>query len=247
VLILVLAAIVALSVATGSYRSDTGALTGYFASKNAMGAASALLAVAAAGQVGRPGRRGSYRAGGALALLLGAGGVVLSQSMGALVAMSIGLCTYPVLSVLRRLSLRLQVVVCIACVSLAGFVIVLLIANIDAVSAAILAATGKDITLTGRTDLWRVGLEQIAERPWLGQGYQAFWQPGNPEAEHLWRAFGIESRTGSISTISTSRTPSRSASPGPRCRRCSLSSSGSRRSASRWGRSTTAPPRLCWR
>jgi exopolysaccharide production protein ExoQ len=195
-LILVLAAIVALSVATGSYRSDTGALTGYFASKNAMGAASALLAVAAAGQVGRPGRRGSYRAGGALALLLGAGGVVLSQSMGALVAMSIGLCTYPVLSVLRRLSLRLQVVVCIACVSLAGFVIVLLIANIDAVSAAILAATGKDITLTGRTDLWRVGLEQIAERPWLGQGYQAFWQPGNPEAEHLWRAFGIESRTG---------------------------------------------------
>jgi hypothetical protein len=56
-LILVLAAIVALSIATGSYRSDTGALTGYFASKNAMGAAAALLAVAAAGQVGRPGRR----------------------------------------------------------------------------------------------------------------------------------------------------------------------------------------------
>jgi exopolysaccharide production protein ExoQ len=81
-------------------------------------------------------------------------------------------------------------------VALAGFVIVLLIVHIDAVSAAILAATGKDITLTGRTDLWRIGLEQIAERPWLGTGYQAFWQPGNPEAEHLWRAFGIASRTG---------------------------------------------------
>jgi exopolysaccharide production protein ExoQ len=109
-LILVLGAIVALSITTGSYRSDTGALTGYFASKNAMGAASALLAVAAAGQVGRPGAARGFRAGVAAWLLLGAGGVVLAQSMGALVAMAIGLCTYPVLSVLRRLSLRLQVV-----------------------------------------------------------------------------------------------------------------------------------------
>jgi exopolysaccharide production protein ExoQ len=195
-LILVLAAIVALSIVAGSYRSDTGALTGFFASKNAMGAASALLVVAAAGQLGRLPGQGPRRVGAALVILVGAGGVVLAQSMGALVAMAIGLGAYPVLSVLRRVSLRLQVVACVACVALAGFAMVLLIVHIDAVADAILGATGKDITLTGRTDLWRIGLEQIAERPWLGTGYQAFWQPGNPEAEHLWRVFGIASRTG---------------------------------------------------
>jgi exopolysaccharide production protein ExoQ len=135
-------------------------------------------------------------------------------------------------------------VACIACVSLAGFAIVLLIANIDAVADAILAATGKDITLTGRTDLWRVGLEQIAERPWLGQGYQAFWQPGNPEAEHLWRAFGIESRTGFHFHNLYLSNAVEIGIPGAAMQAVFLSSSGSRRSALRWPRSTTAPPRF---
>jgi exopolysaccharide production protein ExoQ len=192
----VLAAIVALGIVAGSYRSDTGALTGHFASKNAMGMAAALLAVAAAGQVGRAGAGVPMRAGAVVALSLGVGGVVLAQSMGALVAMAIGLSTYPVLAILRRLSLRLQVVASVGCVLMAGFLIVVLIANLDAVAAMILSATGKDITLTGRTDLWRTALDEIANRPWLGHGYQAFWRIGNPEAEHLWRAFGIDTRSG---------------------------------------------------
>lgn len=191
-----LAAIVAVGITTGSYRADTGALTGHYASKNAMGAAAALLAVAAAGHLrgARVPRR--LRWGAALAFCLGTGGVILAQSIGALVAMVVGLAAYPVLGLLRRLSLRLQVAASTACVLVAGFLIVLLIANMDAVAAAILAATGKDITLTGRTDLWQVALDNIAARPWLGQGYQAFWRIGNPEAEDLWRMFGIESRTG---------------------------------------------------
>jgi exopolysaccharide production protein ExoQ len=59
-----------------------------------------------------------------------------------------------------------------------------------------LDATGKDLTLTGRTDLWQVALDEIAARPWLGAGYQAVWVAGNPLAETLWREFLIESRTG---------------------------------------------------
>jgi len=35
---------------------------------------------------------------------------------------------------------------------------------------------GRDISLTGRTDLWKVAIDKIGERPWLGYGYQAFWQ-----------------------------------------------------------------------
>jgi exopolysaccharide production protein ExoQ len=34
---------------------------------------------------------------------------------------------------------------------------------------------GKDVTLTGRTGIWRAVTESIAKRPLFGYGYQAFW------------------------------------------------------------------------
>jgi len=34
---------------------------------------------------------------------------------------------------------------------------------------------GKDATLTGRTDIWDSLLRRVAERPWTGYGYAAFW------------------------------------------------------------------------
>lgn len=55
---------------------------------------------------------------------------------------------------------------------------------------------GKDATLTGRTDLWAVAKSLEAESPLLGEGYNAFWRQGNPDAEALWRKFGIASRSG---------------------------------------------------
>jgi exopolysaccharide production protein ExoQ len=36
--------------------------------------------------------------------------------------------------------------------------------------------TGKDMTLTGRTPLWALVVNKIAERPILGYGYDAFWR-----------------------------------------------------------------------
>lgn len=54
----------------------------------------------------------------------------------------------------------------------------------------------KDPTLTGRTYLWYRAADLIAEKPWLGRGYQAFWQQGNTDAEGLWRYFGITGRSG---------------------------------------------------
>lgn len=41
---------------------------------------------------------------------------------------------------------------------------------------AIFALFGRDATLTGRTEVWRLVWERIAERPWLGYGYSAFWR-----------------------------------------------------------------------
>jgi len=42
--------------------------------------------------------------------------------------------------------------------------------------AAVLGAFGKDSTLTGRTDLWGIASQAIAEYPLLGVGYSAFWE-----------------------------------------------------------------------
>ena len=44
--------------------------------------------------------------------------------------------------------------------------------------AAALSDTGKDPTLTGRTDLWATGMEFISEHPWQGVGFHAFWVKG---------------------------------------------------------------------
>jgi exopolysaccharide production protein ExoQ len=61
---------------------------------------------------------------------------------------------------------------------------------------AFLETSGKDSTLTGRTDLWRTGLTLISEKPFFGVGYRAFWVKGNGPAEQLWAMFGEPSGAG---------------------------------------------------
>ncbi|MCC5997182.1 MAG: O-antigen ligase family protein [Oceanicaulis sp.] len=41
--------------------------------------------------------------------------------------------------------------------------------------AVLLDMLGRDATLTGRTDIWAALVRAIAERPWTGFGYGAFW------------------------------------------------------------------------
>jgi exopolysaccharide production protein ExoQ len=57
-------------------------------------------------------------------------------------------------------------------------------------------AFGKDVTLTGRTYLWERASELLLEHPLVGQGFGAFWQQGNLDAEGLWRFAHITDRTG---------------------------------------------------
>jgi exopolysaccharide production protein ExoQ len=60
----------------------------------------------------------------------------------------------------------------------------------------LLAAFGKNATLTGRTYLWSQGLAAATHAPLLGVGYQAYWVEGFPDAERLWAEFYIDTRTG---------------------------------------------------
>ena len=49
---------------------------------------------------------------------------------------------------------------------------------------------GKDLTLTGRTELWIYAWQMIQRRPWLGYGFNALWFDWSSESAFVWRAVG---------------------------------------------------------
>jgi len=46
---------------------------------------------------------------------------------------------------------------------------------------------GRDPFLTGRVPLWILSVAAALQRPWLGFGYEAFWQPDEFYAQRIWR------------------------------------------------------------
>lgn len=187
---------VALSLALGSYRADTGALVGFYGSKNAMAWAAALSTLLAVGLAAARGVPGVVRLGAAVSAPIALAAMVLAQSVSALGYLPIGLTAFAAILLMRPFRASVRIVT--ALFLTLGLTYLLLLATIhaEALSAAFFDATGKDVTLTGRTDLWQIALAYISERPALGVGYQAFWIHGNPTAEAIWRAFGIASRSG---------------------------------------------------
>lgn len=77
-----------------------------------------------------------------------------------------------------------------ATVLLYSIAILHLINGLDFLLKPIMVITGKELTFTGRTDIWAILREQIALHPWLGGGYGAYWvspSPGSPSFEMLLR------------------------------------------------------------
>jgi O-antigen ligase len=62
---------------------------------------------------------------------------------------------------------------------------VVIISGFD-LSDGILAAIGKDRTLTGRTLLWDKALEAFEARPWFGLGYLSYWYSPQTDASEIW-------------------------------------------------------------
>jgi exopolysaccharide production protein ExoQ len=58
----------------------------------------------------------------------------------------------------------------------------------DELVAQVLALFGRDMTLTGRTEIWALLMNSIAKAPWLGYGYYAFWQGMEGESANVIRA-----------------------------------------------------------
>ena len=105
--------------------------------------------------------------------------LVKAQSSTSLVCFVLGLC---IMLAMRLPFARLQVRY-LGGYALGTVFLVLLFYAVPAVREGLVAFLGKDMTLTGRTDIWT---DLLRERinPLLGTGYQSFWL--GPRVEHYW-------------------------------------------------------------
>lgn len=180
----------------GRARSDGMGYLGIHASKNALADASSVLIIASLAVLVDRHLSMRWRLPALAAMFLGVVLLVMGQSSGALVSTIAVILVFGVIILLQRLTPYMRLVAIALAVVLGAAIAMLLSSLSDELARLFLEVTGKDITLTGRTDLWAVAFGQIAERPLLGVGFQAFWVPGQPLAEQLWADFGIAGRSG---------------------------------------------------
>jgi len=186
---------VVLSIAIG-HRPMGSAWFGIFGSKNAFAAHVAVFALVSVAVLFDRNSPFILRLGGLGGAVISPPLLVLAQSAGAI--MMVVPCIGIILGVMLTERLtgmqKVFLTVC-ALIGAAAFALFLMM-NGETLLAEILDSSGKDPTLTGRTDLWSIGLSFIAERPLQGLGYRAFWVTGFAPAEQLWAMFKVPSGAG---------------------------------------------------
>jgi len=151
-----------------------GAWSGLWTHKNTLGGIMALgVAVCLSAAILEPARRTLWLAAavGAFALVL------LSTSKTALLASLLGLGVIAAGALVRRGPAHLVIVAAGALTAAIVIAAIVLLAP-----DLLVAALGRDLTLTGRTDIWEASARFVQARPWLGYGYYAFWLPENGPA-----------------------------------------------------------------
>ena len=153
----------------GVHQDDNAGLwRGLWYQKNQMGAVMVIGATAAAACLASPDPRRLLPA-----VTLGLSGllVLATQSKTSLLCLMVGLALVGGFWALRRGGAAFSVVAVWGAVVLAGAGVWLW----ESHSVALLEALGKDPSLTGRTDIWHSLMDKVADRPWTGYGYGAFW------------------------------------------------------------------------
>lgn len=186
------------SLVFGVYHLDpldgTYSFVGAFASKNQLGFYASLAVLFAFAALFLGGERGAWKLVALVCVAVALYCLKASQSAtsvlttAAVAGLCLGLKALEWLAPAHRKILFLVLAVFAALVLLAG--------AYGGGYALVLGAFGKDATLTGRTYLWQQGIETAAAAPFVGIGYQAFWVQGFAEAERLWAAFFIGTRSG---------------------------------------------------
>lgn len=186
------------SLVTGEYRYDpidgSYSFVGAFSSKNQLGFFASLGIYFAYAALALLRVRLLWAAAAVPAGLLSAYCLVISQSATSIIAiagtLALSMCVS--LALYLRSPARALFFAAVAGLALLAAFVSLRLGAFDIV----LAAFGKDPTLTGRTYLWSQGLEAARQNLVLGQGYQAYWVQGFSEAERLWAEFNITGRAG---------------------------------------------------
>jgi exopolysaccharide production protein ExoQ len=176
--------------------TDGAAWLGIFGSKNAFAAYVAVFALISVGLVFDRGAPRWLRLAALGGALLSAPLLIRAQSAGAIIVIGPAVLTILAVVAIRRLGppQKTFVVALVALLALA-LALVFVVYGGELLDA-LLVTSGKDSTLTGRTDLWRAGLSIIGEHQLFGVGYRAFWVKGYGPAEQLWAMFGEESGAG---------------------------------------------------
>lgn len=97
--------------------------------------------------------------------------LVMTRSQTAMVTCAVGVGLFPVTWLLRQRG-PWGLAALLLLVLGGGAVVVGMGSNQDVV----LQLLGRDVTLTGRMQLWEDVMRAIGQRPWLGYGYGVFWQ-----------------------------------------------------------------------
>ncbi len=114
--------------------------------------------------------------------------IILSTSKSAIVVCVTMTTILPLYKALRGKYTTL-VPILISVVLVGSGAATLLLDNLEVIAGAL----GKDLTLTGRTDIWAVMLELISQRPLFGYGYNGFWMGWDSEASaYVWRTLEWE-------------------------------------------------------
>lgn len=160
----------------GAHFSAVGGLQGIYANKNTLGHTSLFLILLALTLMLMP-RADVPRLARWLAPLavgLGAVAVLASKSMTAVVLTPLYLGLLLLLNRRRLPGWVRHGAVATAVLAAALAPPLLMLAGIDPL-AILFDATGKDATLTGRTELWSIAATEIARVPLTGHGFGAFW------------------------------------------------------------------------
>ena len=130
------------------------------------------------------------------ALLFGLASLLASRATGSLLSTLIAVSCFSALVAYRRVSLPLKVTL----VAALGAAIVIYLLFGEAIEqqvfSTILVTFNKDVTLTGRTELWAIADRLIAKHPFIGHGPGSFWSVNNPDAWTVWREMRVQPNSG---------------------------------------------------
>ena len=183
------------SLLIGKTRAD-GIWIGIFDSKNYYAFTMVALTLCSFALTMDPKQDKAWRLAGLAGVLMGIPQIIMAESAGAAIASLFVLAVALVIIHSHKLppARRTQRMKWLAILAFVGVLGAL--AMSDMILNFVFEVTGKDPSLTGRTDLWMVALDQIARSPFLGSGYSAFWVEGNATAEAIWAEFHIGSKSG---------------------------------------------------